>query len=976
MLNIKPAKVYKKDVALSPETRWIHAPGAKGAHFYIFRKEFDASADGTVLSLGACHYAEAYINGALTMRFCERAYHYDIKYKAADVSSFVREGRNTLVIIADRVWDENRVPDFIVQINGGERVVLTSGEDFRVTEYAPLAAGANFFIEGGVKAEVFDARKDIFAPAFENGFDDSLWERAECATEETVKNTFSRISQDKNEMQTHTPIYAESLISLEKSEAGDGACFEIKGEGFGAVLCETEISAGKDCEISIDDLGGGFALSVGGKICDFGKKISLPEGKHRLALAGRNPKIYVRGEGFSLGKWRKAEQIKPEKAEKKKRAPRFPWNDIEGEKRLPEKVECFLGSKEQLAVLEAEGTETELSAFEKIKYKKYISCEGSFCDGRIAAAHPRRKNVEPIGVTGAESLLSEFGEAHFAPSDKDITFILDFGVVRVGGLYLEADSSEGVQIDVCAFEAINGGGIVFDGERRMFSYICKEGGNCYLSHTRRGFRYLLVNIPARASDLILKKLCVCEWRYPAESKTGFECSSARLNRIYEMSLDTAKACMLDAYVDCPGYEQNIWVGDAGVTALVNLNNFGCYGFDARFLSLVAASLDDGMERIYRKGNKRYVERRFLPCASFPTYPEGNIPIWSYMWLLSIVNHYKYTGDAEVLASLLHAAEETFARSLAMLSERGLLSIGGAWNLIEWGNNDVCEYGECTANSMMLSYCLREFAGIFASLGENEKAEKYLSHADALKYAVNKYAWDESRGAYVDTVRDRAAYEKYLEYYAMIGKEPLSFEKYMSLSRVSVQTNTFAVLYGIAEGTRKEAALKILEKSVENGVYVSGSPAYRTVGVPSEAEAPGGIVQIGSPFFMYFALGSLFENGYSELALKSIEREWGDMLDAGVTTCTESFNSKTEWKTRSVAHAWSASPAIYMMTEVLGVKPRKPGFAEFSVEPCESTLDYAKGSVPTPHGEIFVEWKRRTDGTLDVSVKAPDNCKRV
>ena len=228
MINIKLADVYKGDVALDPSARWIHAPEGKGAHFYIFRKEFDACEGGTVLSLGACHYAEAYINGALAVRFCERSYHYDIKYKAADVSTFVRKGRNTLVIIADRVWDENRTPDFIVQINCGERTVLTSGEDFRVTEYTPLAAGANFFIEGGVKAEHFDARKDVFAPAFQNGFDDSLWKNAECASEETVKKTFTRISQDKNEMQTHTPVFAESLVSLEKS----GRFFRIilKGE--------------------------------------------------------------------------------------------------------------------------------------------------------------------------------------------------------------------------------------------------------------------------------------------------------------------------------------------------------------------------------------------------------------------------------------------------------------------------------------------------------------------------------------------------------------------------------------------------------------------------------------------------------------------------------------------------------------------------------------------------------------------------
>jgi len=489
-------------------------------------------------------------------------------------------------------------------------------------------------------------------------------------------------------------------------------------------------------------------------------------------------------------------------------------------------------------------------------------------------------------------------------------------------------------------------------------------------------RYLLVKIPARKTELVIKKLCLCEWRYPAESKTGFECSSARLNRIYEMSLDTAKDCMLDAYVDCPGYEQNLWVGDAGVTSLVILNNFGCYGFDARFLSLVAASVDDGLERIYRRGNKRYTERRFLPCASFPTYPEGNIPIWSYMWVLTVAEHYKHTGDREALERLLAAVEETLRRSLLMLSERGLLSINGAWNLIEWANNDLCEYGEVAANNIMLSYCFKAFSELEAELGNTETAEEYKCASNRIKDAVNKYCWDEERGAYIDTVRDELSYAKYLEYYGEIGKEPLSFEDYMLLSRVSVQTNTLAVMYGVAEGERRRQALNMLIKNIEDGIYVAGSPAYRTVGTPSEEEAPGGIVRVGSPFFMYFVLHTLFENGYSELALRSIKREWGDMLDSGVNTCTETFNSKTEWKTRSVAHAWSASPAIFLVKELLGVKPTKPGFAEFEIAPCASDVDFAKGSVPTPYGEIYVEWHKDENGKMNISCQAPKECIRI
>ncbi len=954
-MNTELPKVYKGDITLSPAARWIHANCAEPTHWHILRREFDVSGENAVLALAACHYAEAYINGTLAMRFCERSYHFDLKYKCVDISAFVKAGKNTLAIIMDTMFDTNRRSDVLVQINCREEAVLVSDERFRSAEYTPMRAGANFFIEGPHKAEEFDAREDIFAPAFANGFDDSAWAHAECTCDESAKYALGLPAQDKNEMQTNTPVFAQKYVSFEKSVPADGVLAEFHADNM--VLCETELFAEERVSFTVENLGGAFALSFDGAILPFGAEITASVGMHRLALAGHSPKIFVKGNGFTLGKWRKAEKQKLDA--QKKRVPRFPWNDLQAEEKLPEKVQCFLASEGFLITSEAVATDCTFNVAEKLKYKKYIACA-----------------EEELLILGKENIFAPEGEMKIAPCKEDITFILDFGKVRVGGIYLDICAPAGTEITMNAFEAINEHGVVLGDEHNVLAYTCREGENKYLSHTRRGFRYLLVNIPARETEITIKNIYLLEWRYPAENRAKFECSDARLNEVYKMCLDTAKVCMLDAYVDCPGYEQNIWVGDAGVTALVNLANFGCYDFNERFLALIAGSIDDGLERIYRRGNKRYLAKKFLPCASFPTYPEGTIPIWSYMWVLTVASHYEYTGDKCALEKLLPAVEETFARSMGMLSERGLLSINGAWNLIEWGNNDVCEYGECVANSMLLSYCFKKFAKIYAELGNTEKAAEYEDNGEQIKEAVNKYAWNEERGAYIDTVRDEEAYEKYLEYYAEIGKEPLNFEKYMALSRVSVQTNTFAVLYGIADGERRKKALTILADNIEKGLYISGTPARRTAGTPSEEEAPGGVVHIGTPFFMFYALGALFENGHAELALKSITREWGDMLDAGVTTCTESFNSKTEWKTRSVAHAWSSSPALYAIREVLGVKPAKPGFAEFTVEPCANVLSFAKGSVPTPYGDIYVEWHRNERGEMEISVEAPENCKRI
>jgi hypothetical protein len=47
-----------------------------------------------------------------------------------------------------------------------------------------------------------------------------------------------------------------------------------------------------------------------------------------------------------------------------------------------------------------------------------------------------------------------------------------------------------------------------------------------------------------------------------------------------------------------------------------------------------------------------------------------------------------------------------------------------------------------------------------------------------------------------------------------------------------------------------------------------------------------------------------------------------------------------------------------------------------VEPKSSDLTFAKGTVPTPHGMIYVEWKKNEDGSIDIKCEAPEECKRV
>ena len=134
------------------------------------------------------------------------------------------------------------------------------------------------------------------------------------------------------------------------------------------------------------------------------------------------------------------------------------------------------------------------------------------------------------------------------------------------------------------------------------------------------------------------------------------------------------------------------------------------------------------------------------------------------------------------------------------------------------------------------------------------------------------------------------------------------------------------------------------------------------------------MKIASPFWSFYALQSLIEAGESDAAIEYIRLCWGMMLRNGATSCWEL------WDTRfSLCHGWSAAPAMILPAHVLGVRPTLPGFAEFEIRPHVAGLEWARGVIPSPRGDIHVAWWLR-DGAeameLDVTVPEGTRSKLV
>ena len=151
----------------------------------------------------------------------------------------------------------------------------------------------------------------------------------------------------------------------------------------------------------------------------------------------------------------------------------------------------------------------------------------------------------------------------------------------------------------------------------------------------------------------------------------------------------------------------------------------------------------------------------------------------------------------------------------------------------------------------------------------------------------------------------------------------------------------------------------------------------------------------STFMGYYIMAAKAMAGDHAGALRDMKEYWGGMLDMGATTFWEDFD--LDWMKNagridevvpegkvdihgdygnycyvkfrhSLCHGWASGPCPYLSNYVLGVKNLAPG--KYEVKPDLAWLDWAKGSYPTPKGEIKVWAFKDTEGKTVVNVEAP------
>ncbi len=193
----------------------------------------------------------------------------------------------------------------------------------------------------------------------------------------------------------------------------------------------------------------------------------------------------------------------------------------------------------------------------------------------------------------------------------------------------------------------------------------------------------------------------------------------------------------------------------------------------------------------------------------------------------------------------------------------------------------------------------------------------------------------------------------------------------------------------AGGHKQSAALLALSGLAD--------PATINMGILSDRPFEG-----LSTFFGYYVLQARALAGDYSGATDVIRRYWGGMLEMGATSFWEDFdlawcdnafsidslpvagkrdihadfgNYCYKSLRHSLCHGWASGPTAWMSEHLLGVTPVEPGFRRVRIEPRLPKLDFARGTVSTPHGLITVEAERVAGKTV-CRYELPDGVERV
>jgi len=434
-------------------------------------------------------------------------------------------------------------------------------------------------------------------------------------------------------------------------------------------------------------------------------------------------------------------------------------------------------------------------------------------------------------------------------------------------------------------KCFNGIGDVFlpdGGKKRPFELLWWRAG-CFAQF----------EIEVGQQPLIIEDFYRHETRYPLESVARFESDEPRLKGVNRIALRTLQMCSHETYMDCPYYEQLMYIGDTRLEVLTQYT----ISRDDR-LPLKALEMFDRTRDATGLTASRYSERE-----------RQVIPPFSLWWIGSIHDYAAWRGDRNAVRERLPGARSVIDAWLGYRNKKGLLEMPLGWNYTDWVKipeewpRGIAPTGGDTVSSLLnwqVVIALGMLAELEAWCGEPERAQWAERQAAELGKKVAATFWNARKGLFANDPAQR---------------------------HYSEHAQCLAVLSGRISAAQRNSIRRNLPRSKELGL------ARTTL------------------YFTHYMFETCRALGLEKMWFERLG-QWFELEKKGFKTVYE-----TPEPSRSDCHAWGSSPLFHSQASILGIRPVGFGFHEVEIAPLLGPLREASGSLPHPHGTIRTQYVR-------------------
>ena len=295
---------------------------------------------------------------------------------------------------------------------------------------------------------------------------------------------------------------------------------------------------------------------------------------------------------------------------------------------------------------------------------------------------------------------------------------------------------------------------------------------------------------------------------------------------------------------------------------------------------------------------------------------NNIPGYSAFWVMGEADYYRAFGSGKYLAAIQPQLLRLLAYMEGDLDEHRMFANKYVkWPFVDWSDDldkDTPEARKATDFEYYRAF--RDGAFLLRAAKDETDAQHYEDLAAQMKASA-----EQSLKAADGTFGPR------------------------------VQTNAMAIYSGMAD----DAETAKIEEVVLHPL--------------AEGKLPP---QDLSPYYSNYVIYAMAMAGDREGALKFIRLYWGGMLAEGATSFWEGYDPRWDKQdphahlraddetgyNASLAHGWSSGPTTWLMDEVLGITPVDAGYARVRIRPMLGELSFARGTLPTSHGLLKVDFK--------------------